>query len=99
MVKRIEVPKNNRNLEKENRRCIEFLKLNGWKSYCEDIDPDSEFVTFNKDGCISVDVSESELVFLGETGDFLHKPIDYYTLVGVLISYRQLAINFNQVKK
>lgn len=85
--------------KKEHKRCIEFLKLNGWKSYCEDNDPDSEFVTFNKTGCISVDVSDSELVFLGETGDFLHRPIDYFTLIGVLVSYRQLAINFNQVHK
>lgn len=81
---------------KEKRRCIEFLKLNGWESCYDDIDPESEFITFNKNGCISVDVSDSELVFLGESGDFLHRPVDYFTLIGVLVSYRQLAINFNQ---
>lgn len=83
-------------LEKEKERCIEFLKLNGWEFYFDDFDTGLEFITFNKDGCISVDVSDSELVFLGESGDFLHKPIDYFTLVGVLVSYRQLALNFVQ---
>ena len=84
-------------MKEEKKRCIEFLKLNGWESCFDDFDPKSEFVTFNKDGCISVDISDSELVFLGESGDFLHRPIDYYMLVGVLVSYRQLAVNFFQV--
>lgn len=97
MAKRLEVDWKPNHLEKEKKRCIDFLKLNGWESCFDDIDLTSEFITFNKKGCISVDVSDSELVFLGESGDFLHRPIDYYTLVGVMVSYRQLSLNFVQI--
>jgi hypothetical protein len=78
--------------QKEMKRCLYFLRINGWEQ--DKTDEPLEFATFNKEGCISIDINDSEMVFLGETGDFLHRPIDYFTLIGVLISYRQLAINF-----
>lgn len=81
-------------LKKEKIKCVYFLRTNGW--VLEASSEPLEFATFNKDGCISIDISDSEMVFLGESGDFLHKPIDYYTLVGVLVLYRQLAVNFVQ---
>jgi hypothetical protein len=71
--------------QKEMEKCMELLLINGWVADSDALAGGSEFTTFNKDGCISVDVSELELVFLGDTGDFLHRPIDYFTLIGVLI--------------
>ncbi len=72
---------------KEKAKIINLLKLNGWKldrdTWSSDKEKD-EFWTYNKEGEISVDISDEEMVFLDGSGDFLNRPLDYYTLIGVL---------------
>lgn len=82
-------------MNKQLGRCKQFLLENGWK-----LDADESYngyYPFYKQGFLSIDISEDELVFIGDSGDFLHRPIDYYTLVGVLLEHRQLPINYKSV--
>jgi len=80
----------------QRRKVSEFLDANGWKIDLEKYKTEDEFWTYNKQNCLSIDISDKEMVFLGDTGDFLHCDINLYTLIGVLICYRQLPLNFKQ---
>lgn len=82
---------------KARDRCVIFLEQNGWKY---DIDtPTEEYTSYFKNGYIGVDIGADEMVFISDTGDFLHTPVDYYALVGVLMEYRQIdCINYVSVK-
>ena len=76
----------------EREKCREFLEANGWKNREEYRNGDS----FWKNGCIGIDITDDgRMVFIGESGDFLERPTDKYTLIGVLLEYRQLPINYN----
>jgi hypothetical protein len=78
-------------MSKELFRCGAFLHANGWKYSSE---AGSEYKHFYKDGCIGVDVSDKEIVFIGENGDFLHLPVNYYALLGALMDQRQIACDY-----
>lgn len=73
------------------KKCMRFLKYNGWE-YVEN--KGSEYDSYGKDDCVGVDIKQDEIVFISVEGDFLHMPMCYYALVGALIEYRQLPINF-----
>ncbi len=73
--------------EPEKRKVQKFLLANGWEL-------DDE--TYNKESCISVDLSEGDMVFLSDSGDFLHEKMNLYTLIGVFMQYRQLPFNYKQ---
>jgi len=72
-------------------KIIEFLLNNG---YIEETENGTEYRSFFKDGLSSIDVNSSEIVFIGETGDWLHIPVNYYAIIGALIHYSELAINY-----
>lgn len=72
-------------------RIIEFLIKNGYK---EDTEKGAEYRSFYKDRLSSIDVTKDEIVFIGEEGDWLHVPVNYYALIGALLHHRQLATNY-----
>jgi hypothetical protein len=74
-----------------NEKIIDFLIKNDYK---EDSEKGSEYRSFYKSDLYSIDVGNKEIVFISENGDFLHIPINYYALIGVLIHYRQIAIAY-----
>jgi hypothetical protein len=74
------------------KACSDFLKRNGWK-----MEYSSWSWVYHKDGHISVEFNtDDDMIFLGESGDFLHEKTNLYTLIGVLIYHRQLSIGFLQ---
>lgn len=77
----------------EMKKIITFLEKNGYK---EDSDACSEYRAFNKSNASSVDINNREIVLVGERGDWLHLPLNYYALVGALIHHRQLACDYKQ---
>ena len=97
MTTRIEV-KINKKIEKEKFKCIEFLKINGWESNYEDFSQTVENYTFNKPDSYSVDfeVTGDQMIFIDDTGDFLHMPVNLYSMIGVLIYHRMLPVCFKQ---
>ena len=73
------------------KRIIEFLTKNGYK---EDSEKVAEYRSFFKDNLSSIDINKDEIVFIGEEGDWLHIPLNYYALIGVLLHHRQLGTNY-----
>lgn len=74
----------------ELEACIDLLEKNGFK---EIIGRDG-FMHFMKYNSIGIDINTNRMVFIGDGGDFLDLPTNKYTLIGVLIEYRQLPINY-----
>jgi hypothetical protein len=72
-------------------KIIDFIKSNGYK---EETEKNSEYRSFFKEGVSSIDISNDEIVLIGEQGDWLHLPINYYSLLGALIHHRQLACDY-----
>lgn len=70
---------------------IKFLALNG---YVEDSEKGSVYRSFFKEGVSSIDVNDSEIVFIGESGDWLNIPMNLYALIGALIHYKEIATNY-----
>ena len=73
------------------KTIIDFLTKNGYK---EDTEKGADYRSFFKDGVSSIDVDSNEIVFIGEKGDWLHIPVNYYALIGALLHHRQLATNY-----
>ena len=79
-------------MSKSTKRCLEFLKLNGWQA---DMDTDdSDFISFYEQGNISIDIADEEIVFIDDTGDFLHIPTNYYALIGALLECKAIAMDY-----
>jgi hypothetical protein len=81
-------------MKNQANKCIELLELNGWDKLKSD-----GYISMFKNNAIGVDFDYGgHMYFIGYNGNFLTKKIDYYTLIGVLIHYRQLPINFKEAK-
>lgn len=74
-------------------KCESLLLNNGFK------------VINGEDGLISytistelpcVDICEDKIVFVGEDGDFLDIPLNEYALLGALINFSMIGINFKE---
>lgn len=78
------------------RRCKDFLFENGWK-LGEAEGPTDTYDHFYRQGYLSIDLSPKKMVFIAGDGDFLHKDTDYYALIGVLLEFRQLPINYTSI--
>ena len=74
-------------------KITKFLELNGWEYLGME-----DYISYGKDGYLGVDFDDNEIVLIGDVGDILHLPINYYALVGALIEYRQLSFNYASVK-
>lgn len=72
---------------------MNFLEKNGYKSCTED---DSEYISYFKEGVSNIDINTEEIVLIGERGDWLHLPYNFYALVGALVYHRQLACDFRE---
>jgi len=77
---------------KELIRCKKFLVRNGWLQ--DEESKNEEYATFYKDEHITIDVSDSEIVFISISGDFLHLDVNYFALVGALVEYRQVSFGY-----
>ena len=73
-------------------KCEEFIRLNGWKWR----ETDNEYWYFDKNGCVSICINHDseEITFLNDSGDILTLPANYYSLIGFLFHYRQIACNY-----
>jgi hypothetical protein len=69
--------------ENNIKRVVEFLIVNGWK-----YDSKDEYMHFNKNDLVSIDVGETEVVFIDDTGDFAHIPLNFYAVVGFIYVHR-----------
>ena len=78
-------------------RCEKFLKANGWIQQNNDYD-EADFITYNKDDSVSVDINDEEIVFVSDIGDILHLPCNYYALVGALMELRQICIAYISIQ-
>jgi len=73
------------------KKCIKFLEDNGW----EKIHEDKEMMSFTAGmSKINVDITDKEIVFIDDTGDFLNLPLNLYALIGALFHYRQISVNY-----
>lgn len=71
-------------------KCFQFLEKNGWEA----TDEGKDYVCFGKEGSVGVHIEPDSIVLIGDEGDFLHLPLNKYALIGALIEYRQLPINY-----
>lgn len=82
-------------------RINEFLELNGWVFQEEHADAGEDYVvTFVNGDKIGIELwphGDKEIVFIGDVGDVLHIPYNYYALVGALIECRQICICYKSV--
>lgn len=78
-------------------KCGRFLEANGWK-----LDSERKYATegdvYLNDTAPAIQVLAGEIVFLDDSGDFLHIPKNYFALVGAMIEYRMLTFSYNSVK-
>ena len=75
-------------------KIMQFLQNNG---FTENSESDSDYVSYNKEGCYGVDVGNDEVVLIDDSGDFAHIPMNHYTLYalfGMLFHYHQLDVNY-----
>ena len=77
-------------------RCTRFLRMNGWKYDPFNNGRGSGY--YLKEDLFAIEVTLDGIVLLDDTGDFLHLPLNYYALIGVLLEYRQLPINYKSTK-
>jgi len=74
-------------MNKELKRCKQFLTENGWK-----LDNDDEdYESYYKAMCPTVDISKDAIFFVSDNGDYLYLPVNYYALIGGLIEYQLTA--------
>lgn len=59
------------------QKVVDFLKANGWK-----YDSKDTYMHFYKKDSIAVDVGTDEVVFIDDSGDFAHIPLNFYAVVG-----------------
>lgn len=81
---------------KSLEHCVLFLEANGWKR--DDSESDA-IISFYKEGCIGVDIMDTSIVLIDDTGDFCHIDINYFTLIGALIEYRQIPFNYKSIRE
>ncbi|MEO9884028.1 MAG: hypothetical protein ABJG33_00180 [Balneola sp.] len=82
-------------------KIIEFLIANGYEEITEvsydeyDKEVHPEFRSFSKsDNHYGLDINDCQIVFLDETGDFLHLPMNKYALLGALIQLKQISVDY-----
>ena len=75
----------------EMQKCINFLVSNGWK---DDYNEGDDYISFYKNGYLSIDVGEDELVILADEGDTAHLPLNKYALIGYLFDKRQIDCGY-----
>ena len=78
-------------------KVIKFLDANGWKMEPKKDILGGEYTQFHKANNYDIDIDDNEVVFIDDTGDFLHLNNNsniFYTVLGALIHHRALAIDY-----
>lgn len=68
----------------EYKKCQKLLRILGYNG--ERKLKNDDYKSYIKQGSIGVDINKTEIVLVCEFGDFLHLPVNYYALLGALIS-------------
>lgn len=81
-------------MKTEKQRVIDFLELNKWEGEetCSDEDYQT-FIIYNSQS-IAIDINDEEIVLIGGSGDFLHLPLDVFALLGALLHYRVIDLQY-----
>lgn len=69
----------------EVQRIVDFVRANGWEYNNKD-----EYMHFYKKDSAGIDIGEDEVVFIDDTGDFAHIPLNFYAVVGFVYVKRLL---------
>ena len=69
----------------EVQRIVDFVRANGWE-----YDNKDEYIHFYKKDSVGIDIGEDEVVFIDDTGDFAHIPLNFYAVVGFVYVKRLL---------
>lgn len=81
---------------KQIEHCINFLSKNDYII----TDKNNEYTSLiHKEkytNISAIDISEKEIVFINDTGDWLHIPCHYYALIGALLHFNQISINYKR---
>ena len=70
-------------IQKLKKAVVDMITDNGWK----EIEPTDEYRSFTKEASIQIDISDDEVVLIGDSGDFAHIRLDglaKYTVLGLL---------------
>jgi len=80
---------------KQLKKCIDFLENNGYKRLNLESQNGKEYISFvHKNNVSDIDISEDEIVFINDNGDWLHIPCNYFALIGACIHYSQIGIGY-----
>lgn len=74
-----------------NEKTCNFLLKNGFKE--EELINETRR-SFYKENLVQIEVDEDSIAFISDEGDFLTIPNNYFALIGALIIYRLIPINF-----
>jgi len=77
-------------------RIIEFITNNGWHFSTTN----DNFSSYCKNNSIGIDISNNEVVLIGDCGDFAHIEINQYaiyTLLGYFINNHILAMDYEWI--
>lgn len=80
-------------LSADHARIIKFLQANGWS----EIEKNDEYINFGKEGNIAVDVGDTDIVLIGDSGDYAEHEINaesLFWLIGRLVAGRNIAMGF-----
>lgn len=74
-------------------KITNFLSKYGYRV----ADSNEEFTSYENedDSLFGMDIYDNEIVFISDEGDFLHLPLNIFALVGALVYYRQIPVNFS----
>ena len=70
-------------IQKHKKAVIDMITAEGWK----EIEPTEEHRSFTREANIQIDISDDEVVLIGNAGDFAHIRLDglaKYTVLGLL---------------
>lgn len=82
-------------IDTHTKKCLRFLRDNGWKYDPKGSGGSGAFI---KDYFVAVELQKDEIIFLDDTGDFMHLPMNYYALVGALLEMRQITANYKSTR-
>jgi hypothetical protein len=78
-------------------KCIAFLEKNGFAKVHDGYHGGEYQMMSKGDETVSdIDISEDEIVFIGDGGDWLRIPCNFYALIGACIHHSILGIGYRR---
>jgi len=81
----------------EREKCISFLERNGYVQCLTD--GNSVTLEHTSSSVSDIDIVYDEIVFVGDGGDWLHIPVNYYALIGAMIHFSQIGVGYKHAEK